>query len=820
MFLDYTPDIETGLIEHPDGTKLSLKGVCRHCVYSSDKNEFAIMRFEDSDENTFKIKGNIKDMKEGCSYDIEGIVRTYNGEKQLSITCYTPCEPCTKKAIIAYMQTLPGLHTKAELIYDEFGENSLEVLRETPEKITSIKGIGQKSAEKWALELKKTIGNQTLILKLLDYGFTQKQALELSQEYDSHILTRLKTNPYFLMHEMKGYGFFTCDKIALTMGISLTNQNRILHASEHILEQTSLQGNTYLPLEKVIPLVTALLQIKCTANELTTILTENMSSITKYNATYDIDLNHANYCRQYRQEYVLATVDTDDVLNCYHTSLGNFLILEDNNLYLRRLYHAEQSFAEQIVHLCESKIQVFTREEVSNVLDVICKKDNIVLEEQQKEAVITFNMYDTGVFVLNGSAGTGKTFVAKLILKVNEALNYVYQRKQKVQLLALAPTGKASKVMSKSLNMECKTIHRALECNECMFMRNASNPFEENTIYVDESSMLDIELAHNFIKAVRTNTKLIFIGDVKQLASVGPGKVLSDLIESKIPIIVTLNVVKRQGKFSGIIKNANRIIEGESICSEPETDDFYIYEESQSIRIQQRLVQLYVSMSRKYSYIDVQILTPQRPGDLGVNMLNYLLQQEMNPIQAGELFMSKSTFEVNNMVYELKIHEGDKVINVKNDYNIALYQKEYGQLIPMDRTGVTNGECGVVDEIRMNADGKLEAVIKFDDYYVCYDSLTTLELAYAITIHKSQGSQWPVILMPIAMQHSYILSNNLLYTGVTRAQNECQIIGQMAAINKAIITHKDNERYSSLLQRLIQEQHKYMLEKQKTKSSY
>lgn len=801
MFFSIEPNIEDGLIEHADGTKLSMKGICKSGIYASDKDDFAIFHFEDEDGNCFKIKGNIKEMLPGNSYAIEGVVKSYNGEKQLSVYTFLECKPCSKTAVIAYLQTLPGLMSKAELIFDKFGMDSIDILEKDPIQLTTIKGIGQKSVEKWTEEIQKTIGRKYTIIELLGYGFTQKQCVTLLKLNNPKLITDIRENPYRTIQWLKNFGFLSCDKIAMNMKIEADDARRISSAIGYILELATQSGHCYLPIKEVIPKAIELLKVKLTREEMEKISQEKIEQVVKFKKVYDIDMNNINFCLNYDDEYVLEEITSIQIEHAIKHWCRE-LKYEEDRVYLSSIYNAEKSFAKNVVDLCKNSKQVFERSEVESVLDLICRKDNITLEAKQREAVIVFNMYDTGFFILNGSAGTGKTFVAKLIMKVNQMLNHIYKRQRKITLLPMAPTGKASRVMSKSLGQECITIHRGLQYTEFGFTKNENDPFDENTVYVDEVSMLDINLAASLLKAIDLDTKLIFIGDTKQLPSVGPGKVLKDLIESGIPKMVTLDIVKRQGKFSGIIRNANRIIFGEDIISEPETNDFFIKYSDQYAKIQTDICNKAYEFTKTHSFQDVQVLTPQRPGLLGVNMLNYLLQKGMNPIMYEENYVKKGTFEEGGKTYEIRFHYGDKVINVKNDYNMLWYDKKFEQYIPTMSMGVTNGECGIVDNIRRNEQGKFEVVVKFDGFYAIYEDVSNLELAYALTIHKSQGSQWPVIIMPIVTAHNYILSNNLLYTAVTRASEQCYIYGQQSAIHHAVTTFKEEVRNTTLQERL------------------
>lgn len=803
---DFYPDKETGLDDYADGTKLIKKGICKKLIYAApDDGLFAIYIFEDEDDNEYKIKGNIKEMNIGSSYSVEGTVRTYNGEKQLSIYTFLECRPCNKNAIIAYLQTLPGLNSKAEVIFDHFGMDSVEVLEHHPEQLATIKGIGMKSVEKWSEAIKKTIGKKYAILELLEYGFTQKQCMTLLSNNDTTIIGKIRANPYCLIYSEKGFGFITCDNIAMKMGYNFNHPNRIFSAAQYLLEQAGNEGHVYLPVEDVITKSVDLLSLKLSKDEINKLYNEGTTSIVKFNREYELDLNELAYCLYNDETYILEKMPRDEIENIIMDD-NRFVYYEDGRLYSRKLYMAECSIATKVVTMCKRKQQVFSREEVEAVLDIVCKTDHIELEAMQRLAIITFNMYDSGMFILNGSAGTGKTFVINLVLKVSYLLNKAYHRNYKITLLPMAPTGKAARVMSKSINRPAKTIHRGLQYTEAGFVKNYQNPFDENTICVDETSMLDTELAAHLLEAVRPDTKLIFIGDTKQLPSVGPGKVLRDLIDSEIPLMVTLNVVKRQGKFSGIIRNANRIIAGEEIISEMETDDFYIYEDNNYQSIQANICNQVETYTKQYGMSDVQVLSPQRPGPLGVNMLNYLIQQRLNPINEDELYVKKGTFDSANGPIDINFHEGDKVINVKNDYNKIQYDKNFGQYIETKELGITNGECGIVDAIRKNEETKrLEVVVKFDDCYIIYDEFSNLDLAYALTIHKSQGSQWPIVIMPVVMAHNFILSNNLIYTAVTRASKKCFIYGQKFAIKHAIETFKEDVRNTTLKEKIIEE---------------
>lgn len=796
------PSFDNGLEKYEINEEISIEGICGEFIFSAEESDYSVVYFEDNDEDVFKMQGDLKTMETGQYYKIEGKVIRYRGEKQLRVKSFLITKPKNKKGIITYLQTLPGLKSKADLLYDTFGDDCLDIVTEHPEQVAKLKGIGLKTAERWSFELKKILSKRETTLQLLEYGLTHKQALKLIEIYSTSIVKKIKVNPYFLIDEVKGFGFLTCDKLALNIGIVPDDEFRIQAGVVYVLQQAAMEGHCYLPYENVLSSLKQLLTIRLSLDEMYEYLRSQTKHITKFGQQFalDLDLLQANYYNDERYVLFEPVISNDKIM-----LLNKNVIFSDNRFYLKSLYYSEINLATKLLEIDRAKKQIFTEEQIAPVLDVICKQSNIVLEEQQRRAVIQFNMYHGGVFILNGSAGTGKTFVLNMILKVREALGYVYGRLPKLKIMPVAPTGKATKVMQKSIHLDCKTIHRALcYVPEHGFTKTKYNPFEENFFVIDETSMLDVEIAEALMDAVPRNAKIIFMGDTKQLASVGPGNVLKDIIESEMFINVTLNVVKRQGLQSGIVKNANRIIGREMIESEPELGDFYVINASDEDKIKNTVVEsVRRLLEKKYEFDDIQVLIPQRTGALGVNAFNYLLQQKFNPIVGNESRTLKTTFSVNGNPFELYFHKGDKVIHVKNDYSMKNYEKVAGRYLEIkESSGITNGECGVVEEVIQNG-SQTTTVVRYENFYCQYEDVSDLELAYATTIHKSQGSQWGAVIVLNLTQHSYMLSNNILYTGITRAKKFCCVIGPNAAIGKAINTNKDDGRYTSLAEVLL-----------------
>lgn len=818
----YMPSM--ALINYEVGERLTLTGICNTNTYYNNENGYGVYNFETEDLGVFKIKGSfIPELIEGQTYQLVGEIVSYKGERQLKIAQYIPVKPVNKKGVISYLKTLYGLKTKAELIYNTFGDNCIDILLKDPMLVASeIKGIGKKSVVKWQEQLKSLEDNQQFYITLLGYGISQKNATKLLDKHGEKILRTIEENPYLLMSEVKGYGFLKCDKIALNMGLAPDNPHRIKSSIKYILEDASTKGHCYLPVNELILNIISLLELKLSYNDMIEVFKDNKDeesvSVVIGERSYEINIENLKKCindyesaktseEKNNAKYVYHEIEPGDVGKQINDSICNReIIVEDDKIYLKQLYFAERDFANNIKRLAIYNSK-YKRSLVEGILDSICKKENYELEEMQRKACVEFNLSDSGVYILNGSAGTGKTFTLNLILAVSKQLN----KTNKLPILAVAPTGKASKVASKSIGMECLTIHRALGFNPVDgFVKNECEPFEQSTIVCDEGSMIDIELGSNFVKAIQTGSKVIIMGDTKQLPSVGAGNVLKDLIECGLVKVITLNVVKRQGLLSGIVENANRIINSKMIYTS-KTNDFYVLERLKISEVQSCVK---TSINRiltfpDYTIEEIQVLLPQRTGSLGVNMFNYLLQAEFNPYKGGERVL-KGKFEAKLneaspiSEFSLYIQKGDKVMHIKNNYSMKLYEKDLtGAFKEMRKTGITNGESGIVENVIKTGKTSYRIIVKYDDYYVFYeDGVDELELSFATTIHKSQGSAWKAVVLPIVPQHTNMLSNNLVYTGITRARDFCVVVGSTETMKRAINTHTVAERYTDLQDKL------------------
>ena len=828
----------------PNGAEIEQTVIPLFQITYIESSGFGVYVCENEFDYQFNIKGTfVEPLVLGQTYHIKGKVASYNSkyglEKQIAVDKIRNTKPVNEKGIIAYLQTLKGLKKRAYDIYDVYGDKSIDVLMENPMKVAkNIKGIGKKSVLDWQKQLEKMKDNQEMMMGLLDIGLTAKQSKELYKKYGEEVLDKIEENPYLLAKEVKGFGFLTCDRIARNMGYSLKSSNRIQEGIIFILEESTNEGHCYLPYNELIEKTSELLDIRLTVQEM-------IEFRKKYNNDFKYEIGKKEYATVQYDEMVKSL---NNYMNSSKWNKDNFrykvfeikeevitkeidllklqrrVIIEDNRVYLQKYYHAEERVAYHVNRIKGSEVKI--QWNVENELNKYCSINDIDLEDRQKEAVIKFSQSTGGFHILNGSAGCGKTFTLKLIL---EMLDILYKKQNKMAKVSLmAPTGKAAKVATKATGMECKTVHRGLGYNPGLgFEHDEQNPLEEDIIIVDESSMLDIILANNLFSAVKSGTKVILLGDTKQLPSVGAGNVLSDLIDSKKIDVVTLNVVKRQGKQSGIIKNANAIIEGKMIETREDTEDAYMINVKTPMGAQKAIIMSIERLQEKgYDFADIQLLCPQKGGTIGTEYMNYLLQQTFNSKNEGIKVLNKNlALKLNpdkNEVTKLKLYfkEGDKIIHTKNNYDMLWYKKtKYGSYEPMGNSfsGITNGECGVIEEIRKGKDEEgntiNEVIVRYEDlnignannstaWIIYSDGVQEIDHAYALTIHKSQGSGFRAVIIPMMMQNYIMLDNNLFYTAYTRAEDFITTVGEDRAIKHAIKTHRSRERYTTLKEKL------------------
>ena len=773
-----------------------ITGICLRSIYISPTNDYGIYLFEDENEIEFSVLSNTTALIIGQTYFLHGKI-TYNDKfkkRDFRLYDFIPFKPNTKNGIITFIENIPGLKSKADLIYDTFGETAIDIILNTPEELKQLNGIGDITVIKVKNAATQFNTNYKTIISLMDLGMTNNQVIKVLKEIPENTLIKINQNPYQLIN-IKGFTYEFADNIARKLNFNGDSPFRINATALHILHTASFSGNTYLDIKDFLTKIKQLLLIKYSYLK----INETTTSVSFFGILHFLTEEEKEYALKNSKDIIIKEFTDEEILE----NLGNKILIDKDKIYLKELYYCEKIFAEKVMKLSQNKKQIYDEIDVKRVLKNICKKENITLEKNQEKAVIQICMYDSGVFLLCGSAGTGKTFITKIIVKVKKKLHTLYQERYKLKFLGLAPTVKASKVMANNfddLKIKCKTIHLGLESQYEHFNRNENNKLDENYFIVDESSMLNIQLAKALMIAIPKKSTVIFLGDTKQLLPIGPGNVLNDMIESNCLPLITLSVVKRQTALSGILKNAEHVINMEKLEETPNTDDFYLFNAMDVENIQKLILeQLHNLFDKGFNLFDIQLLIPQRQGQVGIYMINYLIQQELNKEEKKRIPLYK--FTLLKQSYQLYISKNDKVMQTRNDYSKIMLIEKNGKLVE-DHEGITNGEIGIVEDIYVNNNGEKIVLVRFDEYYAEYRTLDDLELAYAITIHKSQGSQWPATIILISNNHKYMLENNLLYTAITRSIDYCSVIYDEKGLNHALITKKNEQRNTNLIENL------------------
>lgn len=771
------------------------------------------------------LKGSfVKPLKIGYTYYVRGVVDDYKGETQLYVKQSFGNRPVSEKGMLSYLKTLNGINKKAEDIFKVFGMESIDALLTKPKEVVNkVNGVGIKTVEKCKHQLLEFEENQITIISLIELGLNEEEANGLVKLYGATVLDKIHISPYELMHCPIKISFKKCDKMAFELGFDMTKPERLRIGLLEVFSEISGLGHTCYPYQYdkdniildnngFVYLANKFLSINLNHKTMIKLFEKKSTSYTVGERNYPIDLNKLGNCLKkydalkYQKEdalYPIVDVDYNTIIeNINELLIEKQLIINKNNLITTKKYFKyESNIKDAILKKAQGTLLPY---EISDLLGEYLSRNNIELETAQIQAVKDITAYDGGFFILNGSAGCGKTFTLKIILDI---LEKVYSKPKKpYNVRIFAPTGKAAKVASLSTNRECITIHRGLEYQQGQFQYNKSNPLKCDCIVIDESSMLDVELSYCLLQAIQESTKIIFVGDVKQLPSVGPGSVLKDIIDSGQVVINTLTVPKRQKENSGIYDNATKIIE-KNMIETSKTNDFYVLNRTTDESILSGIVETIERLIKKDMNIEeIQVLTPQKTTKLGVEYLNYHLQNIFNPLKQSDLEVFKKTIEIEGQKYKMNFRIGDKVIHIRNNYEAIWYVMENERLTPTSRLGINNGETGVIQFIQERdaiVDGRFktitEVIVKYDDEYIVYrDNFTELELAYALTIHKSQGSGWDNVIIPVTPKHSYMWDNNLLYTAVTRARQMVALLGSRATIYQAIQSDKSKRRNTNL----------------------
>lgn len=742
--------------------KIVLKGYVDHIIYENRENNYKVLALS-CDKTDEKVVGIFPGVGQGDCLYIEGFEEEHPSfGTQIHARMFEIVLPDDSYSIQKYLGSgaIKGVGEKlAERIVKRFGEDTFRIMEEEPLRLAEIKGISERIAQQIAIQVCEKKDMRRAMLFLQDYGMTDKLAVKVYEYYGDAIYDVLKTNPYRIAEEIDGVGFKTADEIALGSGILINSEYRIRCGVVYALTQAMMGGHTCLPQEKLIEESVRLLSVDAD----------------------DIQVEISNLVVEHR------------IMMRQEEEKGPVFI------YAPSAFRAESECAYKLeelnVRFFETGEDCMSAEE-SRILDKIAKiedESGIVLDEMQRRAVL--EAIQNGVMILTGGPGTGKTTTIHIMLR--------YFEEEQMEIALAAPTGRAAKRMTEASGMEARTIHRLLEVNgggddsSGSFGRNEEYPLEADVIIVDEMSMVDIFLFRALLAAIPKGVHLIMVGDVDQLPSVGPGCVLKDVIDSGCYATVALQNIFRQAAESEIVMNAHRIHDGkEPVIHNKESRDFYFLERSQPVEIYNNIIKLVSDMLPRYVGIDpmdVQVLTPMRKGALGVEELNAVLQKYLNP----------ASMEKREHAYgDLLFREGDKVMQTKNNYKLEWEIRGNYNLIIKKGEGIFNGDVGIVREIN---DYASFMIIEFDDGRIVqypYENLDELELAYAITIHKSQGSEYPAVVIPLFGVPGLLIYRNLLYTGVTRAKSCVTLIGSSQIMNQMILNENKQRRYTGLYYRI------------------
>ena len=742
--------------------KIVLKGYVDHIIYENRENNYKVLALS-CDKTDEKVVGIFPGVGQGDCLYIEGFEEEHPSfGTQIHARMFEIVLPDDSYSIQKYLGSgaIKGVGEKlAERIVKRFGEDTFRIMEEEPLRLAEIKGISERIAQQIAIQVCEKKDMRRAMLFLQDYGMTDKLAVKVYEYYGDAIYDVLKTNPYRIAEEIEGVGFKTADEIALGSGILINSEYRIRCGVVYALTQAMMGGHTCLPQEKLIEESVRLLSVDAD----------------------DIQVEISNLVVEHR------------IMMRQEEEKGPVFI------YTPSAFRAESECAYKLeelnVRFFETGEDCMSAEE-SRILDKIAKiedESGIVLDEMQRRAVL--EAIQNGVMILTGGPGTGKTTTIHIMLR--------YFEEEQMEIALAAPTGRAAKRMTEACGMEARTIHRLLEVNgggddtSGSFGRNEEYPLEADVIIVDEMSMVDIFLFRALLAAIPKGVHLIMVGDVDQLPSVGPGCVLKDVIDSGCYATVALQNIFRQAAESEIVMNAHRIHDGkEPVIHNKESKDFYFLERSQPVEIYNNIIKLVSDMLPRYVGIDpmdVQVLTPMRKGALGVEELNAVLQKYLNP----------ASMEKREHAYgDLLFREGDKVMQTKNNYKLEWEIRGNYNLVIKKGEGIFNGDVGIVREIN---DYASFMIIEFDDGRIVqypYENLDELELAYAITIHKSQGSEYPAVVIPLFGVPGLLIYRNLLYTGVTRAKSCVTLIGSSQIMNQMILNENKQRRYTGLYYRI------------------
>ncbi len=720
---------------------LELNGSVERIIYRNEKNGYTVLEIISGDEINTAV-GLMSNVEAGEELKLIGQWKNHiNFGRQFSVQAFEVKLPSESTAILKYLSSgaIKGIGKKtAQRLVDEFGEHTLEIMQKEPERLVSIHGITKEKALKISEELKHVFGIKELMLSLAKYSITPEESIKIFKAYGANSLDIIRSNPYCICNYPINIPFERADDIAFSLDLTYDNKYRIRAAIVYILRHNMRNGHTCLPKDRLIQATSSFLEIE-----------------------YDII---SDILEEMKEDMSLV----EDTLD------------EREFIFLPETYRCETQIASRLLMMLQFPPQSILGAE--NEIAKIESEQNIEYASLQKKAIS--EALKLGMLVLTGGPGTGKTTT------LNAIINILKKSGEKVFLAA--PTGKAAKRMSELTGEDAKTIHRLLEVewtenDEPVFQKNEKNLLKCDAVILDELSMIDIKLFDAILRSMPLGCRLIMVGDTDQLPSVGVGNVLGDIIASGILPVVSLKEIFRQSLKSLIVTNAHKIVAGENPELDCKNNDFFFMSRNNSTDVVNTIVDLYKTrLPNAYNYsplYDIQILCPSKKGETGTKNLNSSIQEAINPPSAD-----KKEVIVNSVV----LRENDKVMQTKNNYNIPWAKED-----STSGEGIFNGDVGILINIDPVA-GSL--AVQYDDKIAIYDldSAVDLELAYAITVHKSQGSEFEAVIIPLFSGPPQLYYRNLLYTAVTRAKTRLVIVGSKYAVDKMVQNDKNIRRYSGL----------------------
>ncbi len=727
-----------------------ISGYVDHIIFQNSDNGYTVLELM-SGETMITCVGMLMGLTDGMNVELEGEYTDHPSYgRQFKAARFTEKEPEDELAIERYLGSgaIKGVGAAlAARIVRRFGKETFRIIEEEPERLAEIKGISERKAQEISIQVEEKRSLRSAMLFLQQYGISLNLSVKIYNTYGEEIYSILQKNPYRLADDIDGVGFRIADEIAAKVGIRTDSDFRIRSGLIYCLQQAAGEGHTYLPRELLTARAVELLGVPQESIE------KNMM---------DLAVEHR-----------LVMKRVDEQVHVYATVFYN---MESNVAYMLKTLNVSMDISEAHVYKCIRRIEQVT---------------GIELAEHQKQAVVAAAR--EGVLVITGGPGTGKTTTIDSIIH--------YFDLEGLDFMLAAPTGRAAKRMSETTGYEARTIHRMLELGgeeSIGFGRDESNPLEADAIIIDEMSMVDLPLMNSLLKAITPGTRLILVGDVNQLPSVGPGRVLKDIITSGQMPVVELTEIFRQAKESDIIVNAHRINRGEEVTLDNKSMDFFFLKRYDADQIINVTLQLVLQKMPKFvgaTPMDIQVLTPMRKGLLGVERLNTVLQHYLNPPDA-----SKAEKERPSGIFR----EGDKVMQTKNNYQLQWeVRSRYG--IPIEKgQGVFNGDMGIIRIIDSFAQS---LTVEFEEGRMVeypFGAIDELELAYAITIHKSQGSEYPAVVIPLLSGPRPLMNRNLLYTAVTRARKCVTLVGDDRVFAQMIENVQEQQRYCGLRDRLLE----------------